>query len=64
MTDYSIVILFFLLLPVLAQIIFPLLMLIIYSFIRAVRTVFGRQEVAGGFNGHEKTGKELQLSRS
>lgn len=64
MTDYSIFVLFFLLLPVLAQIIFPLLILIIYGIVLTVRTVFGHQEVAGGINSHEKAGQEMQLSRS
>lgn len=64
MTDYSNLVLFFLLLPVLVQIIFPLLMLIIYGFVRAVKTLFCHQEVVGVINSHEKAGQDLQLSRS
>ena len=61
MTDYSILVLFFLLLPILAQIIFPLLMLLIYGFVQAVKMMFFPQEV---INSHEKVGQELQFSRS
>jgi bacteriorhodopsin len=61
MADYSILVLFFLLLPVLAQIIFPLLMLIIYGFVRAAKSLFCHQEA---INHHEKVGQAFQLSRS
>jgi hypothetical protein len=61
MTDYSILVLFFLLLPILVQIIFPLLMLLIYGFVQAVKMMFFSQEV---INSHEKVGQELQFSRS
>ena len=61
MTDYSILVLFFLLLPILVQIIFPLLMLIIYGFVQTVKMMFFPQEV---INSHEKVGQELQFSRS
>jgi hypothetical protein len=61
MADYSILVLFFLLLPILVQIIFPLLMLIIYGFVRVLKMMFFPQEI---INIHEKVGQELQLSRS
>jgi len=61
MADYSILVLFFLLFPVLAQIIFPLLMLIIYGFVRAAKSLFCHQEV---INNHENVGQAFQLSRS
>ena len=61
MTDYSILVLFFLLLPILVQIIFPLLMLIVYGFVQVVKMMFFPQEI---INIHEKVGQELQLSRS
>jgi hypothetical protein len=61
MADYSILVLFFLLLPILVQIIFPLLMFIIYGFVRAAKSLFCHQEV---INNHENVGEAFQLSRS
>jgi len=61
MTDYSILVLFFLLLPILVQIIFPLLMLIIYCWVRAAKSLFCKQEV---ISNHENVGEAFQLSRS
>ena len=61
MADYSILVLFFLLLPILVQIIFPLLILIIYCFVRAAKSLFGHQEV---INNYENVEQAFQLSRS
>jgi hypothetical protein len=61
MADYSILVLFFLLLPILVQIIFPLLMLIVYVIVRVVKMMLCHQEV---INSHEQVGQAFQLSRS
>ncbi len=63
MNDYSHLVVFFLLLPVLMQIIFPLLMLIAYTLVRAMKIVFGRQKEAAGVNDFEKAGQDMQLGR-
>jgi hypothetical protein len=62
MADYSAFFVFFLMLPVLMQIIFPLLLLVGYGLFLAVKAVFGRQEVALVAPKVEKAGKDLQLS--
>jgi hypothetical protein len=64
MTNYSELIVFFLFLPVLTQIIIPLLMLVGFGVVRAMRTVFGSQGVAESRTNGPKLGEELQLGRS
>ena len=63
MTDYSELVIVFLVLPVLIQIILPLLMLIGFALVRAVSITFGWGEAGGGLKKNEKNGEELTLSR-
>ena len=62
MTNYSEYMVFFLLLPVLTQIIVPLLMLVGFGLLRMVNLVFGAPEVAEGRKDRTKIEEELQLS--
>jgi len=62
MTNYSEFMVFFLLLPVLTQIIVPLLMLVGFGLLRMVNLVFGAPEVAEGRKDRTKIEEELQLS--
>jgi uncharacterized membrane protein len=64
MTNYSEVMAFFLLLPVLTQIIIPLLMLVGFGVLRVVRLVFGAPEMVEGRKNRTAIEEELQLSRS
>lgn len=64
MTNYSEFMVFFLLLPVLTQIIVPLLMLVGFGLLRMVNLVFGAPEVAEGRKDRTKIEEELQLSGS
>lgn len=64
MTDYSQLVIFFLMIPVTIQIILPLLMLIGFGLIRAMRTMFGGKKVAGVVKKSFSISEDLQLSRS
>ncbi len=64
MTDFSELMVFFLMLPVFIQIIIPLLMLVGFFFIRAVGSVTGRQELTQVGSDKEKITEELQLNRA
>jgi hypothetical protein len=61
MTDFSELMATFLMLPVLIQIIIPLLMLVVFGLIRAVGSVAGRQEATQVVPDKEKIAKGLQL---
>lgn len=63
MTDFSEIMVIFLMLPVLIQIIIPLLMLVGFGIIRAVGSVLGRQELTTGEPFTEQDGEGLQLNR-
>ena len=64
MTDYSGLVAFFLMIPVAIQIIIPLLLLIGFGLIRAVRAMFGGEKVVDDLKGDDKILEDLQLSRS
>jgi hypothetical protein len=64
MTDYSELVIFFLMIPVAIQIIIPLLMLIGYGMMRAVRIMFGVQKTVRDSKVDESISGDLQLSRS
>ena len=64
MTDYSELVIFFLMIPVAIQIILPLLMLIGFGMIRVVRTMFGGKKVVRGVKKGFDISEDLQLSRS
>ncbi len=63
MTDYSEFVIVFLVLPVLVQIILPILMLIGFGLVRAVSITFGWGEAGVGLKKNEKNGEGLTLSR-
>ena len=62
MADYSAFFVFLLIFPVLMQIIFPLLLLVGYGLLFAVKAVFGRKEVTLAAPKDETVEKDLQLS--
>jgi hypothetical protein len=64
MADYSVFFVFLLMLPVVMQIILPLLLLAGYGLLCAVKAVFSRPKVALNAEQDEKAEKELQLSRA
>ncbi len=64
MTDYSELVIFFLMLPVAIQIILPLLMLIGFGLIKAVRIIFGGKEILSNVKKNVEISEDLQLSRS
>jgi hypothetical protein len=64
MSNYSELVVFFLMLPVATQIIVPLLMLLGWGFVCVKRTVSGRQKIMDGLKDHVKISEELQFSRS
>ncbi len=61
MTDFSELMVFFLMLPVLIQIIIPLLMLVGFGLIHAISSVVGRQEATQVVPEKEKIAEDLQL---
>jgi len=64
MTDYSEIVIFFLMLPVAIQIILPLLMLIGFGLIKAVRIIFGGKKIVSNVKKNVEISEDLQLSRS
>lgn len=65
MTDYSELVIYFFMIPVAIQIIIPLLMLIGFGLMRAVRTVFGGEKgVYGGVKKGFGITEDLLLNRS
>jgi hypothetical protein len=64
MTDYSELVIFFLMIPVAIQIILPLLMLIGFGMMRAMKTVFGGRKTVRDAKVDEGISGDLQLSRS
>ena len=64
MTNYSELVVFFLMLPVFTQIIVPLLMLLGWGVVYVKRTGFGRQKIVDGIKDDAKISEELQFSRS
>lgn len=64
MTDFSELMATFLMLPVLIQLILPLLMLVGFGIIRAVRSVAGRQDLTQVVPDKEKITEDLQLDRA
>jgi hypothetical protein len=63
MTDYSELVVFILMIPVAIQIILPLLMLIGFGLIKAVKAVFGGEKVVSGVNDDRGIPGDMQLSR-
>ena len=63
MNNYSEFFVLLLLLPVVIQIIVPLLMLLGWGFLRLVRTVFSRKKIVGTVKNDLDLPDELQLSR-
>lgn len=64
MTDFSELMATFLMLPVLIQIIIPLIMLVGFGLIRIVGSVVGRKESAQVVADKEKVAEDLQLGRA
>lgn len=64
MTDYSVLVVLFLMIPVAIQIVLPLLMLIGFGLIRAVRIMFGGGKVVGDLKEDVMISEDWQLSRS
>ena len=64
MTDFSELMVLFLMLPVFIQIIIPLLMLVGFGLIRTVGSIIGRQESAQGAPNREKVTEDFQLNRA
>ena len=64
MTDYSELVILFLMLPAATQIILPLLTLIGFGLIRVVKTVFGEKKFARGVREDIGFQDDLLLSRS
>ena len=64
MTNFSELMVVFLMLPVFIQIIIPLLMLIGFGIIRAVGSVVDRQESDQVKQDNEKVAEDLQLDRA
>lgn len=63
MTNYSELVIFFLMLPVAIQIILPLLMLIGFGLLRVLRVMFGRKKVVSGVKKNVGFQEDLRLSR-
>ena len=63
MTEYSQILVLFLLFPVVVQIILPLGMLVIFGFSSVLKAAFGRQEKVGAMKDGAHVEKDLQLSR-
>lgn len=61
MTDYSEIVIVFLVLPVLMQIVLPLLMLMGFSLARAVSMVLGRRKDGIGLNNNATVGEQLTV---
>lgn len=59
MTDYSVLIVFFLMVPVVIQIIIPLLIFLGFTLVRAVKAVFGIQIVVPGAKNDLKSHKKI-----
>lgn len=64
MTDFSELMVIFLMLPVFIQIIIPFLMLVGFGVIRAVGSVVGRQESDQAKHDNEKVAEDFQLDRA
>lgn len=64
MTDFSELLVIFLMLPVFIQIIIPLLMLVGFGLIRAVGSVVNRQESDQVEQDNKKIAEDLQLDRA
>jgi len=64
MTDFSELMVFFLMLPVLIQIIIPLFLLLGVGFLRAIGTVTGRQKQAQLDSDNEKAAEDLILDKA
>jgi len=64
MTDFSELMATFLMLPLLIQLIIPLLMLVGFGIIRAIGSVVGRQELHEVALDKEKIAEDLQLDRA
>lgn len=64
MTDYSELVIFFLMIPVAIQIILPLLMLIGFGLIRVMKTILGGQKILRGVQDDLGIPEDLQVSRS
>lgn len=64
MTNYSELVVFFLMLPVVTQIIVPLLMFLGWRVVCVMRTVSGRQKTVDGIKDDVNFSEELQLGRN
>ena len=62
MTDYSELAAYFLMVPVVVQIIIPLLMLAVFCLVHGARSLFGRHKAPDGLKRNIKVGEELSLS--
>ncbi len=64
MTDYSVFVVFFMMLPVTIQIIIPLLMLAGFGLVCFVTTVFRKRIITGGLKDGVTLPEGLQVGRS
>jgi len=64
MANYSEIFALFLMLPVVIQIIVPLLMLLGWGFLCLLRTVFGRKKIVDAITHDVDFSEKLQFSRS
>jgi hypothetical protein len=63
MTDYSALVALFLMLPVLMQIVLPLVMLAVFGLMQMMKVVFWRRKAVVGSKDVEKGAEEMQPSR-
>jgi len=64
MANYSEIFVLFLMLPVVIQIIVPLLMLLVWGFLCLLRTVFRRKKIVDAIKHDVDLSEKLQFSRS
>lgn len=64
MTDFSEFVIFFLMLPLVIQILIPLLMLVGFGLLCAVKMIFGGEKVVRGVQKYFQIPDKFQLRRS